>query len=97
MIFTKELSKAAVEVNALLENVSEEVKNKIPKKFQEYLKEIEAYDYYFEYDASKSLEEQGFSEDALKIIGLIYKDYLCDENGKQEYLNHLKKYKNKMT
>lgn len=97
MVFTKELSKAAVEVNSLLENVSEEVKNKIPKKFRDYLNEIEAYDYYFEYDASKPLEDQGFSDEALKIIGLIYKDYLCDEDEKQEYLNLLKRYQNKMT
>ena len=97
MVFTKELSKAAVEVNALLENVTEEVKSKIPKRFRDYLNEIEAYDYYFEYDASKSLDEQGFSDEALKIIGLIYKDYLCDEEEKQEYLNLLKIYINKMT
>lgn len=92
MIITKELSNAAVEVNSLLENVSEEVLNKIPKKFIEYLKEIESYDYYFEYDTSKTLEEQHFSEEALKLIGLIYKDYLCTENEREDYMNVLNEY-----
>lgn len=92
MIVTKELSNAAVEVNSLLDNVSEEILNKIPFRFLTYLKEIESYDYYFEYDKTKTLEEQGFSKDALKLIGLIYKDYLCNEEEKNEYINILKQY-----
>lgn len=92
MVITKELSNAAVEVNSLLDNVSENVLSKIPSKFIQYLKDIESYDYYFEYNPLKSLEEQGFSEEALKLIGLIYKDYLCDEEEKNEYVNLLKDY-----
>ena len=96
MIITKELSNAAVEVNSLLENVSEEVLKKIPKEFIEYLKEIESYDYYFEYDTSKTLNEQNFSNEALKLIGLIYKDYLCTENERKDYISVLNEYNFKL-
>ena len=96
MIVTKELSNAAVEINSLLDNVSEEVLNKIPKKFIEYLKDIESYDYYFEYDISKTIEEQNFSDEALKLIGLIYKDYLCTENEREDYNNILNEYNFKL-
>lgn len=96
MIITKELSDAAVEINSLLDNVSEEVLNKIPKKFIEYLKDIESYDYYFEYDTSKTIEEQNFSGEALNLIGLIYKDYLCTEDEREDYSNILKQYNFKL-
>ena len=96
MIVTKELSNAAVEINSLLDNVSEEVLNKIPKKFIEYLKDIESYDYYFEYDTSKTIEEQNFSGEALNLIGLIYKDYLCTEDEREDYSNILKQYNFKL-
>lgn len=96
MIVTKELSNAAVEINSLLDNVSEEVLNKIPKKFIEYLKDIESYDYYFEYDTSKTIDEQNFSDEALKLIGLIYKDYLCTENEREDYNKILNEYNFKL-
>jgi hypothetical protein len=92
MVITEELSRAAVEVNALLDNVSDEVLKRIPNQFIQYLKEIESYDYYFEYDPLKTLEQQGFSDEALKIIGLIYKDYLCNDTEKREYINFLQEY-----
>lgn len=93
MIVSQELSNAAVEVLALLDNVSDEVYNKIPEDFINYLREIESFEYYFEYDTKKSLEEQNFSKEALKMIGLLYKDYICNDTERIEYEKLIQKYK----
>ena len=91
MVYTKELGEAAVEVLEMLEHCSQEVLSKIPTDFINYLLEIQSFDYYFEYDASKKLEDQNFSKEALYLIGMIYKDYICDEKEKSEYMKVLKK------
>ena len=45
---TKELSEAAVEFNSILEYTSEDLKNKIPKKFLDFLQSIQSKTYKFE-------------------------------------------------
>lgn len=84
---SKELSEAAVELNTILEYTSQDVINKIPKKFLTFMKEIASTTYQFKYDTSKPLEEQDIKPKTKGLIALIYKDYLCNEQEKQEYLN----------
>lgn len=84
---SKELSEAAVELNTILEYTSQDVIDKIPKKFLTFMKEIASTTYQFKYDTSKPLEEQNIKPKTKGLIALIYKDYLCDEQEKQEYLN----------
>ena len=50
---TKELSEAAVEFNCILEYTSEELKNKIPQIFLDFLKNIQSQTYKFQYDKTK--------------------------------------------
>ena len=98
---TKELSKAATEVNIILENSKSDVKNKVPYNFKEFLKDIEDKTYTFNYDTNKRLNEQKISNLARGITTLIYKDYLCkDREGylkelnlklRKQYLEFLKK------
>lgn len=84
---SKELSEAAVELNTILEYTSQDVIDKIPKKFLTFMKEIASTTYQFKYDTSKPLEEQSIKPKTKGLIALIYKDYLCDEQERQEYLN----------
>lgn len=84
---SKELSEAAVELNTILEYTSQDVIDKIPKKFLTFMKEIASTTYQFKYDTSKPLEEQNIKPKTKGLIALIYKDYLCDEQERQEYLN----------
>lgn len=103
---TKELSKAATEVNIILENSKSDVKNKVPYNFKEFLKDIEDKTYTFNYDTNKRLNEQKISNLARGIITLIYKDYLCkDREGylkelnlklRKQYLEFLKKKNSKI-
>ena len=86
-MISKELSEAAVEINVILENTSPEIVNKIPKKFRDFLKEIASKTYEFNYDDTKLLEEQNIKPKTKGLLALIYKDFLCEEHEKQEYIN----------
>lgn len=84
---TKELSRAATEVNIILENSTSDVKNRIPHTFKKFLKDIEDKTYTFNYDTNKRLNEQKISNLTRGIITLIYKDYLCKD--REGYLEKL--------
>ena len=86
---TKELSEAAVELNEILKNTSPDVVEKIPKKFIEFIKENASTTYQFEYDKTKSLEEQNIKPKTRGLIALIYKDFLCSKEEKQEYMKNV--------
>ena len=86
---SKELSEAAVEINVILENTSPEIVSKIPKKFIAFLKEIASKNYIFIYDNTKSLEEQDIKPKTKGLLALIYKDFLCDTQEKQDYINNV--------
>lgn len=88
---TKELSEAAVEFNCILEYTSEELKNKIPQKFLDFLENIQSKTYKFEYDKTKKLNEQNLKSQTRGLIALVYQDYICNENEKSEYLRKAKK------
>lgn len=88
---SEELSEAVVELNTILENTSPEVLEKIPEKFIKFMKSIASTTYQFEYDKTKPLEEQNIKPKTKGLIALIYKDFLCDEKEKQEYLNNISK------
>lgn len=88
---SKELSESATELNEILENMSSELVNKIPREFIAFLKDIASKTYQFEYDKTKTLEEQNIKPKTKGLLALIYKDFLCDEQEKKEYLNHVSK------
>ena len=88
---TKELSEAAVEFNCILEYTSEEVKNRIPKKFLDFLQSIQSKTYKFEYDKTKKLDEQKLKPKTRGLIALVYQDYICNETEKEEYIQKSKK------
>ena len=88
---TKELSEAAVEFNIILEYTSEELKNKIPKKFLDFLQSIQSKTYKFEYDKTKKLDEQKLKPKTRGLIALVYQDYICNEAEKEEYIQKSQK------
>lgn len=88
---TKELSEAAVEFNSILEYTSEDLKNKIPKKFLEFLQSIQSKTYKFEYDKTKKLDEQKLKPKTRGLIALVYQDYICNDAEKEEYIQKSQK------
>ena len=91
VMVSKELSEAAVEVNEILKYTSPELVAKIPQKFMDFLNEISSKTYTFDYDKTKSLEEQELKPKTQGLLALIYKDYLCDDKEKQEYMDKVAK------
>ena len=88
---TKELSEAAVEFNSILEYTSEDLKNKIPKKFLDFLQSIQSETYKFEYDKTKKLDEQKLKPKTRGLIALVYQDYICNDTEKEEYIQKSQK------
>lgn len=91
-MITKDLSECAVEINCIFENMSKDMLEKIPLKLQNFFKEIASKDYKFEYDISKKLAEQNIKDKTKGIIALIYKDYICNEAEKKEYISEYTKF-----
>lgn len=89
---TKELSEAAVEFNCILDNISQDVLNKIPIKFIDFMKNIASTTYKFEYDITKKLNEQNLKPETRGLISLVYSDYICDNKEKEEYINKCENY-----
>ena len=90
---TKELSEAAVEFNYILDNSSQELKNKISTKFIKYMRDIASTTYIFNYDNSKKLNEQKLKAETRGLIALVYQDYICTEEEKNDYIIKCKNYK----
>lgn len=89
-MITKELSEAAVEFNGILSNASPEIIKKIPKSFINFMKDIASTTYKFDYDKSKKLNEQTLKLETRGLISLVYSDYICNDNEKEEYMNKCK-------
>lgn len=66
---------AYTEVLEILKNISQEDYNKVPKE-KIYLFEQNANkEYIFDYDSTKTLEEQNVSKIARAIIAILFRDY----------------------
>ena len=89
-MITNELSKSAVEINAIFDNMTNEVLKKIPDDFKEFFKKISSETYMFKYDKTKSLSEQQLLPKTKGILALIYRDYLCNDIEKKKYIEHCK-------
>lgn len=90
-MITKEISEVAVEINSIFENMSSDILNKIPKNLINFFKENASKTYTFKYDNTKTLAEQDLLPKTKGIISLIYRDYLCNETEKEEYIKQYNK------
>lgn len=88
----KVLGEAIVEFKSILEHCPIEVQSKIPNRFMDELNNLESKTYKFNYDESKRIEDQNIKPETKGLIGLVYRDYICDDKG--EYNNKYKIYLN---
>ena len=84
----QEINEIAVEINSIFDNMSIDVLNKIPLKIRNFFKNNASRTYSFEYDKTKSLNEQNIKDKTRGIIALLYRDYICDDIERKEY-NHI--------
>ncbi len=80
-----EISRAFTEIDAVLENSSDEIISKIPEDFVRLVKKYKSKDYEFKYDLNKKLDEQNLSDMTLELIGLIYREFICSSEEKKKY------------
>lgn len=82
----KSYDKAFSEVRVILRNTEEELVNRIPKSFKNFIEQN--YDKNYEVpqiNVNKKLDEQGLLDETVTIISLIYRNYWCNESEREEY------------
>ena len=81
-----EYRKALFEVYTILENTEEEIRNKIPEKFINFIKENMDENHNFKLQYGKGLAEQNLMEETKQILALMYRDYICTKEERKELL-----------
>ena len=81
----QEINEVAVEINSIFDNMSIDVLNKIPLKIRDFFKNNASSTYSFEYDKTKSLNEQNIKDKTRGMIALLYRDYVCNDAERKEY------------
>ena len=76
------IKKALSEVNIVLENTEEKIKNKIPDKFIKFIQDNMDTNHKIELQKNKPLIEQNIMEETKEILSLIYRDYICTKEEK---------------
>ena len=78
----QEYREAFSEVNEIFKLMPKELVNRIPKKFREMIEEEKEEKYYP--NIQEPLEEQKLRNETIIILGIIYRDFLCDENERRK-------------
>lgn len=81
----QEISEVAVEINSIFNNMSIDILNKIPLKIRIFFKDNASSTYSFEYDKTKTLNEQNIKDKTRGIIAFLYRDYICNDVERKEY------------
>lgn len=76
---------AFAETYDIIKHSSKEIQDKIPIRFINILDKFKKSNYISEFDYSQDLEKQNITYETKIILGIIYRDYLCD-NRKREKL-----------
>ena len=81
-----EYANAYVEVLEVLNNMSEEDYNKIPKNIIKVFETNKNENHIFKYDFDKDFNEQGLSKQAKLILANLFRDYWATETEKKEII-----------
>ena len=77
---------ALFEVYVILENTDEDIKNKISKKFTDFIKENMDVNHKFVLQQGKELVNQDLMLETKQILALIYRDYMCTQEERKKLL-----------
>ena len=77
--------KAFVELNEIINHLNTNLKNKIPKKTLEAIKNSGDKNYQFKYDNTQRLSKQKLLPETISLLSIIYSDYLCSEEEKKKW------------
>lgn len=85
-----EYSEAIVEVLDILENSEENIVEKIPKKLIDFWQKNKSTTYKPNLDHSKNINEMNLKNKTKSLIAMIYLNYLCDDEEKNNLNSILK-------
>ena len=75
------------EVVEVLDNMSDEDRNKIPKKMYNFFKEKSSKDYIKHLDTNIALSQQNLKEETKSVLAILLTNYWCEtENEKNDLL-----------
>ena len=83
-------TKALTEVDEVLNYLDVKLLNKIPETFKNFIKNSKNKMYKYQYNKEKPLCEQELSKEAKAIISLIYRDYICSPQEKNQLVQEEK-------
>lgn len=75
-------NKRLVEVDEVLNYLSDEDLEKIPEEIRNLIKENKDKDYVWQYDETKPLKEQGLNRDTIAFLSYLNMEYLLNEEQK---------------
>mgnify|MGYP004519708371 CR=1 FL=1 len=78
--------KAFSEVYDIINHMEENMKNKIPTKFIDFLKDNRDYNYDVKIDYSQSIVNQNLIHETKVLLSLIYRDYICDKQKRENLI-----------
>ena len=77
---------AFAEVDDIIMHTEQEIQIKIPNKLKKIFKDNKDLDYVVKIDYSKDINEQELLLETREIIALIYRDYLCSQEEKNQLI-----------
>lgn len=83
-MITNEFAEAAAEINEILSYLPNEYVQKIPKKLRDFFEKVKSNNYILKIDPYKSLEEQELKPKTKTLLTIIYRNYWCNEEEKEE-------------
>ena len=91
---TKEYKDALAEVDCILSVVSDNIVEKIPSSFLDFIKKQKTQNYQFTINHGLPIKEQSLKKETKAMISLIYRSYLCSTDESKKYkidVNRVKK------
>ena len=84
-----ECNEVIKEIAVILKHTSKEVLDKVPEEVKRKFLEKSLGKTNFRYDNTKPLLEQKMRPETKAVIGILYEEYLCTTEEKQEYQKEL--------
>ena len=80
------------EVYEIINHLTQELRNKIPSDFVEFVSKNKDNNYVSEIDFTKNINEQKISKETRVILAIIYRDFLCNKEEKKKLIKEDEKY-----
>lgn len=84
-IVSKEYSIAATEILDLLNYIPKDLVKRIPVQLIDFFQQVSVEDYKPQWDTSQGLESINLTDKTKALLAMIYRNYLCSTEEKQEF------------